>query len=210
MRPRTYPVGLTRERRAWQQMLHRCSQPLRKDAKYYFHKGILVCPQWQSFEQFLQDMGPAPSSEHWLGRRDTNGHYTPENCQWIEREIQVRRRGYCQMVIVNGQSMTSAEASRLPNMPDRTTIVLRKLSGFSLQSPPGLARLDKRFIWLTFEGETLPTSEWARRIGLPVDLVLKRAKAGMPVERVLHPERFQSFRPHKKAVNQSTNQEKTS
>jgi hypothetical protein len=201
MRPRKFPAHLSRERRAWQQIIQRCSNPLRKDAKYYLLKGIQVCPQWQSFEQFLQDIGPSPSPAHWLGRRDTKGHYTPENCQWVYREIQMRRRGFCQMVTLQGRTMTSAEAARMPNMPaDRYTVVRRWASGFSLQSPPGLARLDKRFIWLTYQGETLPTSEWARRIGLPTDLVLKRAKAGMPVERVLHPERFQSFRPHKQAA----------
>ena len=180
-------------------MHYRCSNPKARDYPRYGGAGITVCPQWQSFDQFIKDMGPAPSSDSWLGRLNTAGNYTPGNVMWTTHDEQVRRRQFCRQVTIHGQTMTAAEAARIPGMPDRVTVVRRKVSGFS-QAPTALKRLDERFIWITHDGETLPTSEWAKRIGLPDGLVLHRAQAGMPVERILTPHRFQSYRPHHQAA----------
>ena len=202
MRPRKYPKHLKREASAWTAMHDRCSNPKSSDYPRYGGAGIQVCPAWDTLAQFMIDMGPAPGPKSWLGRRNTAGNYTPGNCLWTTRDEQQRRRQFCQKVTVEDQTITAAEAARLPGMPDRVTVVRRKAGGFS-PAPTALKRLDKRFIWITYQGETLPTSEWAKRIGLPDGLVLHRAKAGMSVDRILTPHRFQSYRPrHPKPTNQ--------
>jgi hypothetical protein len=41
--------------------------------------GVKICPQWiRNWDRFIQDMGPAPTQAHWLGRRDVTLGYTPE------------------------------------------------------------------------------------------------------------------------------------
>jgi len=184
-----------REKSAWRVMRRRCLEPKFKDYPRYGGAGILICPQWQSFAQFLKDVGPAPGPDAWLGRRDTKGNYTPENTRWTVRDDQVRRRQYCRKVTMHDQTMTAAEAARLPGQPSRNSVLRRLASGFSLEAPK-LVKLYRASVWITYQGETLPLPEWARRIGLPHSLLWKRHQAGMPIERILTPHRFQSYRPH--------------
>lgn len=176
-----------RERSAWRAMKRRCLEPVHKDFPRYGAKGIKVCPQWQeSFRQFLEDLGPAPSQLHWLGRLDVLGNYMPGNCIWTTQPEQERRRAFCRKVNVHGQTMTAAEAARLPDQPKRDSVLRRLASGFPLENPPA-AKLYRASMWLTHNGETLPLPEWARRIGLSSEVLWQRVKRGWSLERALKP-----------------------
>jgi hypothetical protein len=65
-------------------MRRRCNNPNRRDYAYYGGRGISVCPEWDSFEQFLRDMGPRPDG-YSLSRTDHDGNYEPENCTWAPK-----------------------------------------------------------------------------------------------------------------------------
>lgn len=178
---------LKRAQSAWYSMRKRCLNPRDQAWPRYGGAGIKVCPQWlASFKNFLADMGLPPTPHHWLGRRDVTKHYTPENCLWTEPTPQKQRRQFCRKVIVQGQTMTAAEAARLPDQPTRNTVLRRWEAGFSLEHPK-LAKLYKRSMWLTHQGETLPLPEWARRHGLSPAVVWYRLKRGMPLSELFLP-----------------------
>jgi hypothetical protein len=52
--------------------------------KGYGADGIIVCGHWNnSFQNFLDDMGRAPSPKHSLDRfPDQRGNYEPGNVRW--------------------------------------------------------------------------------------------------------------------------------
>jgi len=66
---------------SWQSMRTRCLNPNSADYHHYGGRGICVCPEWDSFEQFLADMGERPVGMT-LDRREVNGNYCADNCRW--------------------------------------------------------------------------------------------------------------------------------
>lgn len=95
-----------------------------------------MCDAWrESFEAFLADVGPRPSSAHSLERVNNDGHYEPCNCRWATHIEQQRNK--------------------------RSTR------------------------WLTFKGERLPLSAWAKRIGMRRNTLDRRIRSGGSVEDAL-------------------------
>ncbi len=87
---KTSPVH--REYRIWKNMHSRCSTPSAKAFERYGGRGITVCDRWRSFENFIADMGPAPTREHTLDRVDNVLGYEPGNCRWATQTQQQRNR----------------------------------------------------------------------------------------------------------------------
>ena len=117
----THGKKKTPEYSTWARMKDRCNNPKNDKFKHYGGRGIKVCERWmESFADFLADMGPRPSKDHSIDRRDVNGNYCPENCEWATREQQMRSRRTTQHFTVDGVTKTLAEWSRETGIKSRT------------------------------------------------------------------------------------------
>ena len=70
-----------REYRIWIAMRARCRDPKRRGYQNYGGRGICVCKRWDSFANFLADMGPCPPT-YSIDRKNNDGNYSPRNCRW--------------------------------------------------------------------------------------------------------------------------------
>lgn len=74
---------------SWNTMIQRCCNPKNKKYPQYGGRGIAVRQGWkESFEAFLEDMGPPPSPEHSIDRIDNSSGYRKDNCRWASRKEQ--------------------------------------------------------------------------------------------------------------------------
>jgi hypothetical protein len=101
-----------REHDAWRGMLARCRNPRHPSYKNYGGRGITACERWNSFENFLDDMGKRPSPKHSLDRIDNNGNYEPGNCRWATRREQANNTRMNRFVTFDGRTMTLAQWAR--------------------------------------------------------------------------------------------------
>jgi hypothetical protein len=119
----------------WKDMRKRCSNPNRKDYKFYGGKGIQVCDRWQqSFTNFLEDMLPTWFIGGTIERLDNDKGYCKENCTWVtiskqqqnrsnvkgywkkEAEVKILRgKGLSQQKVADILNMTQAAVSRIEN-----------------------------------------------------------------------------------------------
>lgn len=78
---------------AWKAMRERCRRKGHVQYEDYGGRGIKVCARWNSFENFLTDMGKRPSDKHSLDRYPNNdGDYEPTNCRWATAKQQANNR----------------------------------------------------------------------------------------------------------------------
>lgn len=67
----------------WIQMRARCTKPYATNYKNYGGRGIKVCDRWfNSFENYVTDVGLQPAPGMSLDRINNDGNYEPSNLRW--------------------------------------------------------------------------------------------------------------------------------
>ena len=127
----THGETYTRLYMIWGRMLERCNNA---GYKRYNDRGIRVCDEWRSYENFA-----VWAKEHGyndtlsIERIDNDGDYCPDNCKWIPTSLQARNRATTLWVIHNGTKMSLAEACEKANMPYKTVFMRMKYLGWDLE-----------------------------------------------------------------------------
>lgn len=89
-------------------MRQRCEQPKHRSYPDYGGRGISVCQRWQSFPDFLSDMGLRPGPGYSIDRRDNSKGYEPGNCYWATSIQQNNNTRSNRVIAWGGKTQTLA------------------------------------------------------------------------------------------------------
>lgn len=164
---------------SWAYMHRRCGSPSGDSWNRYGGRGITVCPRWDDFMAFLEDMGERPPGLT-LDRIDSDGHYEPGNCRWVDRTGQARNRKGSVYIEHDGRRLPLVEWAEIHGLPAAT---VRARYFKAHDRPP---RLFRPIVRGAHGGKTL--REWAILTGVPSSTISNRLKAGQSLKVALdHP-----------------------
>lgn len=111
----------SKEYKTWSALKDRCLNHNSVSYKNYGGRGIKVCEKWiNNFENFLQDVGFAPSNKHSIERLNTNGHYEPANVKWATAKEQANNRRSSVYITFNGVTKSKTDWCIYLNIPKST------------------------------------------------------------------------------------------
>lgn len=113
--------GTSKEYNTWTKIKGRCYNE--KDQKYYRYgaRGISVCDRWlESYSNFLEDMGRAPSPKHSIERIDNDGNYELNNCKWATSAEQANNNSKSVRIEHIGEVRTMKQWANYYSIPYRT------------------------------------------------------------------------------------------
>jgi hypothetical protein len=134
----------TRAYSIWSSMRNRCANPKNRSWNRYGGRGIKVCQRWQTFANFLEDMGEPPSPKHQLERIDNAGNYEPGNCRWATPKEQANNRRSSNLLTYQGKTQTLAAWCEELGLK-HSTVVMRLT----------------RYHWSVTKALSTPAREWS-------------------------------------------------
>lgn len=116
----------------WCAMRQRCYDKKKHNYKWYGGRGITVCKRWNSFNNFLADMGVRPIG-HTLDRVKKNGNYCKSNCKWSTQKEQTNNTRSNRLITYNGETLTASQWSEKTGIKSRKIRQRIDRDGWSLQ-----------------------------------------------------------------------------
>ncbi len=91
-----------------------------------------MCERWESFANFIADMGQRPAGMTSLDRLDNDGDYEPGNCRWTTQREQVRNQRITRRVAIGGATYLAVELAERSGLKT-DTIMERAAAGLTLE-----------------------------------------------------------------------------
>lgn len=89
----------------------RCTNPRNRSYKDYGARGIQF--RFNSFQEFLDEVGLRPLPQYSLDRINNDGHYEKGNLQWANKKAQANNRRLYHETLVNKIAALETENARL-------------------------------------------------------------------------------------------------
>lgn len=114
----THGMSGTKLYKVWDSMKWRCTNSKAERYMQYGGRGIKVCAEWGRFENF-RDWAIRSGYRDGLSieRRNVDGDYSPDNCEWIPLERQCQNKTTSRTVLHGGKKVNIAELAKISNLP---------------------------------------------------------------------------------------------
>lgn len=120
-RPNSLKKKYPREYAAWNQAIQRCTNQKLRNYEDYGGRGITVCNKWrESFQAFIDHIGPKPSDKHSLDRIDNDKGYEPGNVRWSTDSQQISNSRHARKFEWDGELRTIKQLSEISRIPYAT------------------------------------------------------------------------------------------
>lgn len=106
--------------RTWRGIVERTTLPTSTHFHRYGGRGITVCNEWLTYENFAADVGQPPSEKHSIDRIDNNKGYFPGNVRWATAREQAQNRSTNIWVLYQGKKMIASDVAKAMNVSKST------------------------------------------------------------------------------------------
>ena len=164
--------------------MQRCYNPGHHNYKRYGGRGISVCEEWHTVENFVawaHQTCTAAKHQKTLDRIDNNKNYEPINCRWATRKQQSNNRRNTKYCSINGVSKPLSEWCSEYNMPLSVVGSRIRVMGWDIQkalSTP-VNKFDERGEIVEINGISKTIKEWCIQYGISQSTVYGRVRRGM-------------------------------
>lgn len=182
----------------WKAMNARCHDEQATGFDRYGGRGIHVCSEWRagdspedshaSFSRFLQyvESLPRQRGQVQLDRIDNDRGYEPGNLRWASVKRNARNKSSNNVVTINGDEMTVAEAAEKAGLPYHT-FWARIRSGWdhdkAFSTPVRETTQNRRSHRYQYQGEMRSLKSISNEIGVPYPTLVYRMNSGWSIER---------------------------
>lgn len=117
----------------WRNMHNRCRYKSKSDYKYYGGKGVFVCEEWSTYENFERwAFASGYKAKLSIDRIDGSGNYEPLNCRWATLKEQNNNTSQNHKIEFNGKSMNVSQWAEELGI-NRKTIFERLRRGWTIE-----------------------------------------------------------------------------
>lgn len=119
----------------WRTMRQRCTENTGNQKRdTYYMKGIRVCEEWQTFDNFMEwALENGYSDKLTIDRINNDGGYYPDNCRWVTNDVQSLNKRNTVMVDFEGERIPLLSLCRQLNVPWQRVYQRIYKSGWSVE-----------------------------------------------------------------------------
>lgn len=121
----------TPEYQAFKNAKNRCERA--KDIRFLNYGGRGIKFRFKDMAEFIAAVGPRPSPDHSLDRKDLHGHYEAGNVRWATAKQQARNKTNNLMVMFRGETMPLKAACEAVGAPYKRAHARIRYQGWSVE-----------------------------------------------------------------------------
>ncbi|RTL05541.1 hypothetical protein EKK58_07770 [Candidatus Dependentiae bacterium] len=171
-----------REYRIWKALRARCNSTCFSNTYYQLH-NIQVDIRWNSFKNFIEDMGICPEGCS-IDRIDGNGNYTKDNCRWADKYTQANNKiNHNVFITYKNKTQTLKTWAKELGIKYNTLYGRITRSGLTFEQAIQKDPFNKLY---HYKGQSYTLTELSEMSGIPILNIVDRKHKGWDIEKIIN------------------------